>query len=311
MKFNHIPVMSKQVIEFLNIKQDGVYVDGTIGGAGHSAQIIGRLSEKGILVGIDQDEAAIKFAQARLSHIAPRLILVNDNFKNIKHIVSENGITKVDGILLDLGVSSFQLDNPERGFSYQNDAPLDMRMNQNSNLTAEMIVNEYDRKSIEHIIKKFGEERWAARIATFIESYRKTERIKTTFQLVDIIKAAIPASARRTGPHPAKRTFQALRIAVNSELEILEHALCDCIDILEKGGRLCVIAFHSLEDTAVKNTFTKYAHRCSCPPDFPVCVCGCSPIVRIITGKAIQPCTQEIASNARARSAKFRVVEKI
>lgn len=311
MEFNHIPVMSKQVIEFLNIKQDGVYVDGTIGGAGHSAQIIDNLSEKGTLIGIDQDETAIKFAQARLSHIAPRLILVNDNFKNIKHIVNENGITKVDGILLDLGVSSFQLDNPERGFSYQNDAPLDMRMNQNSNLTAEMIVNEYDRKSIEHIIKKFGEERWAARIATFIESYRKTERIKTTFQLVDIIKAAIPASARRTGPHPAKRTFQALRIAVNSELEILKHALSDCIDILEKGGRLCVIAFHSLEDTAVKNTFAKYAHRCSCPPDFPVCVCGGSPIVRIITGKAIQPCTQEIASNARARSAKFRVVEKI
>lgn len=311
MEFSHIPIMVDEVIRNLKIKSNGIYVDGTVGGAGHSLQISNRLDENGVLIGIDQDSDAIDVAGQRLSHISSKLILAHNSFKNIKQILKDSKIEKVDGILLDLGVSSFQLDTPERGFSYQNDAPLDMRMDRNNPITAETIVNEYDKKTIENIIRKFGEERWASRIAGFIDDYRKKQRIRTTFQLVDIIKAAIPASARRTGPHPAKRTFQAIRIAVNKELDILKEALCDCIDVLEVGGRLCVITFHSLEDVIVKDTFFEHAHPCSCPSDFPVCACGKRPEIEIITRKPVQPSEEELNVNPRARSAKLRVIAKI
>lgn len=311
MDFVHKPVLLDEAIEYLDIKPDGIYVDGTIGGAGHSYEICARMGKSGILVGIDQDSSAIEASRERLAGVLPKVILVNDNFKNIKSILQDKKIGKVNGILLDLGVSSHQLDAGDRGFSYQKDAPLDMRMDRKKSLTAETVINNYPQKELEKIIREYGEEKWASRIAEFIVKRRQTGRITTTGELVEVIKAAIPASARRKGPHPAKRTFQAVRIAVNDELGLLESALGDCMDSLEKDGRLCVITFHSLEDTIVKNVFRRYANPCRCVPDFPVCVCGEKPSAKMVIRKPVFPGNRELEANPRARSAKMRVVEKI
>lgn len=313
MEFNHKPVLLEECIENLNIKPDGVYIDCTVGGAGHSVEIFKGLGRDGTLVGIDQDSFAIRSSRERLSRIESqaKFILINDNFRFIKRICKENGIEAADGILADLGVSSHQLDEAERGFSYQKEAPLDMRMDRTSPLNAEVIVNEYGEEEIRDIIRDYGEEKWAARIASFIVNSRKNKRITTTTELVDIIKAAIPSSARREGPHPAKRTFQALRIAVNNELGILSQTVDDAISVLKPGGRLCVITFHSLEDRIVKNEFQKKAKPCTCPREFPVCICGNKPQVDIVTRKPIVPSGRELEDNPRARSAKLRVAEKI
>lgn len=311
--FNHKPVMLKECIEKLKIKPDGIYIDGTIGGAGHSAEIYKRLNENGILIGIDQDEVALRVSRKRLTEIEGRatLLLVNSNFRNIKRICLENEIEEVDGILMDLGVSSYQLDEAKRGFSYRKNAQLDMRMDRSKGLNAEIIVNEYTKEDLKGIISKYGEEKWASRIAEFIVDSRQKKRIKTTSELVEIIKAAIPSSARREGPHPAKRTFQALRIAVNDELGALKEAIGDAINLLKPGGRLCIITFHSLEDRIVKNEFKEKADPCKCPKSFPVCVCGMKPEIKVITKKPILPLAEELKQNPRARSAKLRVAEKI
>ncbi|HOQ01235.1 MAG TPA: 16S rRNA (cytosine(1402)-N(4))-methyltransferase RsmH [Acetivibrio clariflavus] len=313
MEFEHKPVLFEECIENLDIKPDGVYVDGTLGGAGHSLGIYQKLSEKGILVGIDQDEFALETSKKRL--LAQRgkgsLIFANTNFINIKDVCNQNGIEAVDGILLDLGVSSHQLDEGERGFSYNKDAPLDMRMDRRKKLTAEIIVNEYNKEEIKKIIKEFGEEKWASRIADFIDDRRKTKRIETTGELVEIIKAVIPSSARREGPHPAKRTFQALRIAVNDELGVLAKTIEDGVKLLKPGGRFCIITFHSLEDRIVKNEFNKYINPCTCPASFPVCVCGKKKTAEAVHRKPIQPKMEEVEANPRARSAKLRVLKKL
>ncbi|QCX32587.1 16S rRNA (cytosine(1402)-N(4))-methyltransferase RsmH [Caloramator sp. E03] len=310
MEFKHKSVLLNECIEGLNIKKNGVYVDGTLGGAGHSKEILSCLNNEGTLIGIDQDTNAIEASRKRLSQYS-NIIFVHDNFSNIKNILNELNINKVDGILLDLGVSSHQLDEPERGFSYMHDAPLDMRMNSNSSFSAKDVVNEYSKEKLEKVIKEYGEEKWASRIAEFIVKERQKKRIETTFELVDIIKAAIPASARREGPHPAKRTFQAIRIEVNREIEILENAVNDCIDVLKKEGRICIITFHSLEDRIVKNVFKKRENPCTCPPSFPVCVCNSKPEIRIVSKKPILPSDEEILENPRSRSAKLRIAEKL
>jgi len=297
----------------LNIKCNGVYIDGTVGGAGHSAEILKRLGEGGILVGLDKDETAIEVSKKRLSAIKTqaRFILENTSFKNMKKVCFEKGIMQADGVLLDLGVSSHQLDEGERGFSYWQDARLDMRMDKKQELTAEVIVNEYDEKEISRIIRDYGEEKWASRIAHFIVKERQRRRISTTAELVEIVKAAIPASDRRNGPHPARRTFQALRIAVNDELNTLKDTIEIAVSMLAKGGRLCIISFHSLEDRIVKTEFQRMVNPCTCPPEFPVCVCGKKPVAVKITKKPILPSEQEVVNNPRARSAKLRVLEKI
>ncbi|MCX7843582.1 MAG: 16S rRNA (cytosine(1402)-N(4))-methyltransferase RsmH [Clostridia bacterium] len=313
MKFEHKPVLLQECIENLKIKPDGIYVDGTMGGAGHSKEIYRRLGQNGMLLGIDQDAYALQVAGQRVKESGgqARLELENSNFKFIKSICGKHNIEAVDGILLDLGVSSHQLDEAERGFSYQHDAPLDMRMDRRQELDAGIIVNKFSRDELRDIIRDYGEEKWAARIAEFIEKARAKGRIETTWQLVDIIKAAIPSSARREGPHPAKRTFQALRIAVNDELGILKKTIHDGFEILKPGGRFCIITFHSLEDRIVKNEFLSIARPCSCPSEFPVCVCGKKPEAEIITRKPITASDGEMEENPRARSAKLRVIEKI
>ena len=311
MDFKHVPVLLDQCIENLNIRPDGVYVDGTIGGAGHSVHICERLSGEGTLIGIDRDQDALKAARERLAGMSCRKYFVQACYADIKAVLAELGIERIDGALLDIGVSSFQLDNAERGFSYMQDAPLDMRMNQEDTLTAYDIVNTYDQREIAEIIRKYGEERWAARIAQFIDKARRDKPIASTGELVESIKAAIPAKARRNGPHPAKRTFQALRIEVNDELGQLENAIDDYFDVLDHGGRFCIITFHSLEDRIVKEKFQKRVHPCTCPPEFPVCVCGKVADVRKVTGKPIIPGAEEEEQNPRARSAKLRVCEKI
>lgn len=309
----HKPVLLKECIEGLDVKPDGVYIDGTIGGAGHSAEIYGRLGPKGILIGIDKDEFALDIARKRLEVLGgqAKAILVNDNFGNIENICARHGIEKADGILLDLGVSSFQLDDAERGFSYQKNAPLDMRMDRRQELNAGIIVNEFPEEDIRDIIRKYGEERWAARIASFIARARKAKRISSTGELAEIIKQAVPSAARRAGPHPAKRTFQALRIAVNNELEVLGQTLDEAVPLLKPGGRLCVITFHSLEDRIVKEKLREKANPCICPPDFPECVCGKRPELDVLTKKPILPEPAEIDKNPRARSAKLRVAMKL
>ena len=310
MNFNHISVMLNECIEGLNINKNGIYVDGTIGGAGHSSEILKRLDRDGLLIGIDQDADALKYSKEKLREFS-NVLLVHDNFSNIKNILIENNIEGIDGILLDLGVSSYQLDNPERGFSYMQDAKLDMRMNEESNFSAWDVVNTYPEKQLESVIKDYGEERWANRIAEFIVKERNNKTINTTFELVDIIKAAIPARARRDGPHPAKRTFQAIRIEVNKELEILKKSVEDCIDALKPGGRICIITFHSLEDRIVKNVYKEKENPCTCPPEFPVCVCGRKPEIKIITKKPVTPLNEELDVNPRSRSAKLRIAQKI
>lgn len=297
-------------MENLNIKPDGIYVDGTLGGGGHAFGIGSRLSEEGLLIGIDRDRDALEAAGKRLESLKCRKILVHSTYAEIKDILQEEEIRGIDGALLDIGVSSFQLDNSERGFSYMQDAPLDMRMNRGDSFTAYDVVNSYSKKELTDVIRNYGEEKWAGRIADFIVRTRKNKPIETTGELVDVIKSAIPASARREGPHPAKRTFQAIRIEVNSELEQLKEAVDAFCDVLNPGGRLCIITFHSLEDRIVKEAFARRLNPCTCPPEFPVCVCGKVSDAVKVTGKPIVSQKCELEDNPRARSAKLRVIEK-
>ncbi len=310
MDFKHVPVLYDECIENLNIKSSGIYVDGTLGGGGHAGGIAEKLGSDGMLIGIDRDIDALNAARKHLESAVCRLELVHSNYSDIRHVLNELGIDGIDGALLDIGVSSFQLDNAERGFSYMHDAPLDMRMNRDEKFTAYDVVNGYDKKRLTEVIKKYGEEKWASRISDFIVNRRKENRIETTGQLVDIIKAAIPASARRDGPHPAKRTFQAIRIEVNGELEELRNAIDEFCDVLLPGGRLCIITFHSLEDRIVKETFSRRLNPCTCPKEFPVCVCGKVTDMKKVTGKPIVSGEAELKNNPRARSAKLRVIEK-
>jgi 16S rRNA (cytosine1402-N4)-methyltransferase len=311
MKFNHIPILIEECIENLKIVPEGIYVDGTLGGAGHGQAICNRLNKEGIFIGIDQDENAIKAARARLQDQETNVYIVRDNFKNIKKILNNLGIDKIDGMLMDLGVSSHQLDEPLRGFSYQYDAPLDMRMDNRQLLSAKDVVNDYSQKELTNIIKSYGEENWAARIAQFIVSHREDKTIERTGELVDIIKKAIPARARRNGPHPAKRTFQAIRIEVNNELNLIEKSIENIVDCLNPGGRLCIITFHSLEDRIVKKTFQRLQNPCDCPPEFPQCICNKESKINIISRKPIIPKEDEIENNPRSRSSKLRVAERI
>ena len=310
MEFKHISIMAEQCIEGLKIKGDGIYVDCTLGGGGHSSLILEYLSPEGRLIGIDQDIEAISAAKKRLQNFN-NVTYVNDNFRNIKRILEDLGIEKVDGVLADLGVSSYQLDNAERGFSYMNDAPLDMRMNRNERVSAYEVVNNYSQEELEKLIRNYGEEKFARRIATFIVDRRAIKKIETTFELVDIIKAAIPAKARREGPHPAKRTFQAIRIEVNKELEILNKTVEDAVQCLNEGGRIAIITFHSLEDRIIKTKYKELENPCTCPPDFPICQCGKESLVKIITRKPIEPSEEEVENNPRSRSAKLRIAERI
>ena len=309
MEFKHISVMFEEVIEGLDLKPDGIYADGTLGGGGHSSGICAGLGENGLLIGIDRDRDALIAGEKRLSQYGCRKEFVQSNYSEIKTVLEDLGVQGLDGALLDLGVSSFQLDNPERGFSYMQEAPLDMRMNRDDSLTAYDVVNGYDKDEIRDIIHNYGEERWASRIADFIARERSKKPISTTTELVDVIKMAIPAKARRTGPHPAKRTFQAIRIEVNDELGKLKTALDEFLDVLNPGGRLAVITFHSLEDRIVKETFRRRYDPCTCPPGLPVCVCGkVGDIEKPM--KPILPTEEEIDSNPRSRSAKLRIAVK-
>lgn len=306
----HKPVLLEETIEYLNCKKDGIYIDGTLGRGGHTEVILEKLQGTGMLIGIDRDIEAINKVKERYGNLE-NLFLFHDNYVNIPAIMEKMGIKEADGMLFDLGVSSPQFDNPERGFSYNYDAPLDMRMDQEQKLTAADLVNGYSQEELTRIIRDYGEEKWASRIAEFIVNYRKRKPIESTLELVEIIKAAIPAAARRTGGHPARRTFQALRIATNDELNQLEEMLDRVVPYLRKGGRICVISFHSLEDRIVKNKFRELAWKCTCPPDFPVCVCGQKAELKIITRKPVTASEEELGDNPRARSAKLRVAEKI
>ena len=309
MTFNHKSVLLNEVIESLNIKADGYYVDGTLGGGGHALEVVKRL-ESGKLIGIDRDSDAIKAATQRLNDYINNVIIIRDNYVNIENILKRENIDKVDGIYIDLGVSSYQLDTAERGFTYRYDAPLDMRMDDRNELKASDIVNDYSESELFHIIRDYGEDRFAKNIAKHIVEYRNKKRIETTFELVDIIKASIPMKIQVTGGHPAKRTFQAIRIELNKELEVLTDSLDVMIDLLKPGGRLSVITFHSLEDRIVKQAFKKAESPCVCPKKFPVCVCGNKSKGRVITRKAILPSEEELEENSRSKSAKLRVFEK-
>lgn len=311
MEFKHVSVLLDECIEGLNIKPDGIYVDGTLGGGGHSSEICRKLGPKGTLIGIDRDDDALAAAKERLKEFECKKIFVKSNYSDVDSVINELGIDGVDGGLLDLGVSSFQLDNVDRGFSYMHKAPLDMRMDQQEGFSAYDVVNDYSESQLFEIIKKYGEEKWASRIAKFIVKARSEKPIEDTEELVEIIKSAIPAKARREGPHPAKRTFQAIRIEVNDELGQLGKAVENFVDVLNPGGRLCIISFHSLEDRIVKNIFNEKADPCTCPKDFPVCVCGKKPEIVKITRKPIVSGDEELEHNPRARSAKLRIAEKI
>ncbi|WP_300258604.1 16S rRNA (cytosine(1402)-N(4))-methyltransferase RsmH [Clostridium sp.] len=310
MEFKHVSVLLDECINALNIKEDGIYVDCTLGGAGHSSEIVKRLSSDGRLIGFDQDKDALKAAGERLKEYK-NVTYVHSNFYDIYDVLTDLGIEGVDGILMDLGVSSYQLDNGERGFSYMQDAPLDMRMNRENEFSAYEIVNTYSEEELYRIIKEYGEEKFAKRIASFIVKNREEKNIETTLELVEIIKAAIPAKARREGPHPAKRTFQAIRIEVNKELEIISKTILDGVKKLNKGGRMAIITFHSLEDRIVKNTFKELANPCTCPSEFPVCVCNRKPEVKLISRKPIEASKEELEFNPRSRSAKLRIIEKL
>ena len=308
MEFKHFSVMLKETIEQLNIKPDGIYVDGTLGGGGHAYQVCSHLTG-GRFVGIDQDEAAIIAAGERLATFGDKVTILRNNYCNVKAALQELGIMAVDGIVLDLGVSSYQLDTEDRGFSYRYDAPLDMRMDRRQALTARTIVNQYSELELYRIIRDYGEDQFAKNIAKHIVRERAVKPIDTTFQLNEIIKAAIPAKMRQNG-HPSKQTFQAIRIACNRELEVLKNSLEDMISLLHPGGRLCIITFHSLEDRIVKTAFKNAENPCTCPPEFPVCVCGRKPLGRVITRKPILPGADELTLNSRSKSAKLRVFEK-
>ena len=310
MEFKHISVLLNECIEGLNIKENGIYVDCTLGGAGHSSVILQHLSKEGRLIGIDQDKDALKAAGERLKEY-DNATLVHSNFENIKSVLDNLDIEGVDGILIDLGVSSYQLDTADRGFSYMQDAPLDMRMNREEAFSAYEVVNGYTTEQLFRIIKEYGEEKFAKRIAEFIVKAREEKPIETTFELVEIIKNAIPAKARREGPHPAKRTFQAIRIEVNRELAIIAQTINDGVSKLNKGGRMAIITFHSLEDRIVKKAYKDLTNPCTCPSGFPVCVCNNEPVIKIITRKPLEASKEELEYNPRSRSAKLRVLEKL
>lgn len=304
MEFKHYSVLLKESVDYLDVKSDGIYVDATLGGGGHSYEILRRGAKH--IIGIDQDIEAIDAATKRLYEFRDKVVTVNRNFSDIKSILDELGIEKIDGAVMDLGVSSYQLDNAERGFSYMHDAPLDMRMNRNTPKSAYDVVNTYSEQELMRIFYEYGEEKWSSRIAKFIVEKRKDKEISTTYELSDIIKAAIPKAARMDGGHPAKRIFQAIRIEVNGELEILKQAICDFVDVLKPGGVLSIITFHSLEDRIVKKTFAELAKGCTCPKSFPICVCNNKPKVKILTSKPILPSEKELDENSRSKSAKLR-----
>ncbi len=308
MDFKHVSVLLNESIEQLNIKEDGIYVDGTLGGGGHSLEIVKKLTT-GRLIGIDQDKNAIAAATKRLEDHLDKVTFVHDNFSNIANILDELDISGIDGMIMDLGVSSHQLDEAERGFSYMHDAPLDMRMDVRKDFSAYNVVNECSAEELTDIIYRYGEDKWAKRIAEFIVKEREEKPIETTYELVSVIKKAVPKGARKDGPHPAKRTFQAIRIEVNGELAILDKTVDDVAERLNVGGRLCIITFHSLEDRLIKNAFRRQEDPCTCPKEFPVCVCGKKPLGKTVTRKPIVPSDEELEFNPRARSAKLRVFE--
>ena len=310
MEFSHVSVLLNEAVDALMVRDGGLYVDATLGGGGHSEAILKR-SSSCRLIGIDRDGEAIEAAGKRLCAYSDRITLVNNNFAAVKEVLADLGIKKIDGAVLDLGVSSYQLDNADRGFSYMKDAPLDMRMNRKDTKTAYDVINTYDKDRLRDIFYSYGEEKWSGRIAELIVRRRQTAPIATTGELADIIKAAIPAGAREKGSHPAKRVFQAVRIEVNGELEILKNAINDFVSFLNKDGRLAVITFHSLEDRIVKQCFSELAAGCTCPRDFPICVCGKQPAVKIVTKKPILPSQKEQEVNPRSKSAKLRIVQKL
>lgn len=310
MEFKHKSVLLEECIEGLNIKPDGIYVDGTLGGAGHASQVCKQLSAKGRFIGIDQDQDAIIAASERLGEYADRTTIIRSNYCRMVQELEKRGVYQVDGILLDLGVSSYQLDNAERGFTYREDVPLDMRMDQRQAKTARDIVNDYSESELFRIIRDYGEDKFAKNIARYIVLARKESPIETTGQLNEIIKRAIPMKIRAKGGHPSKRTYQAIRIELNRELEVLRDSLDSMIDILNDGGRLCIITFHSLEDRIVKNIFRRNENPCTCPSNFPVCVCGKKPKGKVVTRKPILPSEEEMEQNPRSKSAKLRIFEK-
>lgn len=310
MEFSHKSVLLGETIEGLQIKPDGIYVDGTLGGGGHSYEICKRLSDKGRLIGIDQDAAAIEAATERLREFKDRVTIIRSNYCEMKKQLNNIGVTSVDGIILDLGVSSYQLDTADRGFTYREDAPLDMRMDQRQMRTAKDIVNEYSERELYGIIRDYGEDKFAKNIAKHIVRAREEKPLETTGELINVIKAAIPMKVRAVGGHPAKRTFQAIRIELNNELGVLTDSLDTMIDLLNPEGRLCIITFHSLEDRIVKNSFRKNENPCTCPREFPVCVCGNHSKGRVITRKPILPGEEELAENKRSKSAKLRIFER-
>lgn len=310
MSFSHKSVLLEETIEGLDIKPDGIYVDGTLGGGGHSYEIAKKLSEKGHLYGIDQDEAAIEAAGERLKEYKDRVTIIRDNYENAVSDLKQSGVTGVDGIILDLGVSSYQLDTVERGFSYKYDTALDMRMDLRQPLSAKDIVNDYSQADLARIIRDYGEDKFANNIAKHIVAARQKKPIETTYELNDIIKAAIPAKMRAEGGHPSKRTFQAIRIECNRELDVLKNSLEKMIRFLNPGGRICIITFHSLEDRIVKSMFKKQENPCTCPPGFPVCTCGKTSLGKVITRKPILPSDEELEVNSRSKSAKLRIFER-
>lgn len=311
MIFSHTSVLLYETVDSLNIRPDGIYVDGTLGGGGHASLVLSRLGEQGRLIGLDQDADAIAAAGERLKEYGDRVTMIRTNYENIKDALASQGLTGVDGIYLDLGVSSYQLDTAKRGFTYrEDDAPLDMRMDQRNTQTAKDIVNEYSEMELYRIIRDYGEDRFAKNIAKHIVKARQEKEIETAGELTEIIKAAIPAKVRATGGHPSKRTFQAIRIELNRELQVLEHSIDTMIDLLNPGGRLSIITFHSLEDRIVKNKFRENENPCICPPEFPVCMCGRKSRGRVVTRKPVLPSEEELSVNKRSKSAKLRVFEK-
>lgn len=311
MNYHHVPILLHKTIEILKPKPEGVYVDATLGGGGHFRELLKQAEYQGTFIGIDQDETAILNARKIFSGFSGDIRLIHDNFYNLKKIIKENNLSKIDGILFDLGVSSHQLDEGTRGFSYMQDAPLDMRMDKRKDLSAKDVVNNMPRGELKQIIREYGEESWAGRIADFICDRRDRQEITTTGELVEIIKDAIPARARRKGGHPARKTFQALRIYVNSELEILSSSIKDAVELLKPGGRICVITFHSLEDRIIKKTFKLLATECVCPKEAIICTCNHKKTLKILTSKPIYPSQAEIEANSRARSAKLRAAQRL
>lgn len=311
MSFSHKSVLLEETIEGLCIKPDGIYVDGTLGGGGHALEVVKRLGESGRFFGIDQDEAAIAAASERLKEHSHKITIIRDNYENAVTDLKNNGVTGVDGIVLDLGVSSYQLDTVERGFSYKYDTALDMRMDRRQALSAKEIVNDYSQADLARIIRDYGEDKFANNIAKHIVRAREEAPIETTYQLNDIIKAAIPAKMRAEGGHPSKRTFQAIRIECNRELDVLKNSLEEMIGFLNPGGRICIITFHSLEDRIVKSIFKKQENPCTCPPNFPVCMCGKESMGKVVTRKPILPSEEELSENSRSKSAKLRIFERL